>query len=85
MNDSDALQAGLNVCREPKTLGEGRPSRATKRKIDFRAYDVYFNNIVDIGKDIFVRKLSASKVALKHQISRRTVQRYKKRLMRGQQ
>lgn len=90
MNDADAIQAGLTICTPeggyvPRRMIDGRKSRAIKgRVIDFRASEVFFSVIVEIGKDIFVRKLPASEVARKHQISRRTVQRYKKRLMRGQ-
>lgn len=56
-------------------------SRTTTRRIDFRLQEDYFEKIVAIGKDLFVAKLPILEIAAKHQISRKTVWRYKKRLM----
>ena len=82
MNDAEALQAGLSIgsWTSHGTLATKRPSRATKRKLDYRAKDAYFSVIVDIGKDLFIRKLPVTKIAEKYSISRKTVWRYKKRL-----
>ena len=87
MNDNDAIQAGLTICTPeggfvPRRLIDGRKSRATTRTIDYRAVDIYFSKIVAIGRDIFVYKLTATEISRKHQISRKTIWRYKKRLMK---
>ena len=70
----------LKNMRLTKRLIDGRESRAVSRKIDFRANDVFFSKIVEIVKDVLVNKLPVTFVAEKHQISRKTVWRYLKRL-----
>lgn len=72
--------ADIKNMRLTKRLIDGRESRAVSRTIDFRANDVFFSKIVEIVKDVLVNKLPVTFVASKHQISRKTVWRYVRRL-----
>jgi len=81
VNLEEARQNGLSIARS-RRLSDGRRSRATKRTLDYRANDLFFSTIVAIGRDLLIHKLSVTSIAEKYSINRKTVWRYKKRLMR---